>query len=90
MQTVVLAEEILRNCIDALRPVADYELEPAIDRRLSDLGERKEFLTPDEHAELLDLVAFARHRSVEKLKAQLALQQLGGIAPGLSDERNVG
>ena len=60
MPTVVLAEDILRDCIHALRPVADYELEPALDRRLNDLGERKEFLTQEEHAELLDLVAFGR------------------------------
>ena len=64
MPTVVLAEDILRDCIHALRPVADYELEPALDRRLNDLGERKEFLTQEEHAELLDLVAFVRRRSL--------------------------
>ena len=81
MPTVTVAEDVLRDCIRALRPVADYELEPALDRRLSDLGERKEFLTPVEHAELLDLVAFARHRSLEKLEAQLALRRLQEVAP---------
>ncbi len=85
MPTVALAEDIVRDCIDALRPVAEYELEPALDRRLSDLGERKEFLTPDEHAELLDLVAFARHRSIEKLRAQLALHRLEKVAPKMID-----
>ncbi len=85
MPTVVLAEDILRDCIHALRPVADYELEPALDRRLTDLGERKEFLTHEEHAELLDLVAFARRRSVEKLKAQLALHRLEEAATDLTD-----
>ena len=44
----------LHSC---LPPVADYELEPALDRRLSDLGERKEFLNPDEHAERVSLKA---------------------------------
>jgi predicted house-cleaning noncanonical NTP pyrophosphatase (MazG superfamily) len=85
MPTVVLAEDILRDCIDALRPVADYELEPALERRLNDLGERKEFLTQEEHAELLDLVEFARRRSAEKLKAQLALHRLEGVATELTD-----
>ena len=85
MPTVQLAEDIVRDCIYALRPVADYELEPALDKRLSDLGGRKEFLTSDEHAELLDLVAFARHRSVEKLKAQLALHRLKEVAPDMID-----
>ena len=85
MSTVVLAEEIVRECIDALRALADYQLEPALDRRLNDLGERKEFLTQDEHAELLDLTAFARHRSVEKLKAQVALRRLEEVAPDLTD-----
>ncbi len=85
MPTVILAEDVLLDCIRALRPVADYELEPSLDRRLGDLGERKEFLTPDEHAELLDLVAFARHRSLEKLKAQLALQRLVEVAPEVVD-----
>ncbi len=85
MSTVQLAEDIVRDCIHALRPIADYELEPALAKRLSDLGERKEFLTPDEHAELLDLVAFARRRSVEKLKAQFALHRLEEVAPDMID-----
>ena len=85
MPTVLLADDIVRDCIHALRPVADYELEPALDRRMSDLGERKEFLSADEHAELLDLVAFARRRSIEKLKAQLALNRLLEVTPTMGE-----
>ncbi len=81
MATVNVADDILRDCARALRPVADYQLEPALDRRLRDLGERKEFLTVEEHAELIDLVAFSRKRSIEMLGARLALQRLNEIAP---------
>ena len=83
MSTVTVDDEILRDCARALRAVADYELEPALDRRLCSLGERKEFLSPEEHLELLDLVAFTRRRSIEKLEARLALQRLREIAPDL-------
>jgi len=81
MATVSVADDILRECVRAMRPVADYQLEPALDRRLRDLGERKEFLSPEEHAELIDLVAFSRKRSIEKLGARLALRRLNEIAP---------
>jgi len=49
MASVTVTDEIVRDCVRALRPVADSELEPALDRRMQDLGERKEFLSPDEH-----------------------------------------
>lgn len=79
MPAVSVGEDVLRDCVRAFRSVAEYELEPALDRRLLDLGERKEFLTADQHAELLDLVAFAQHRSQEKLEARLALRRLAEI-----------
>lgn len=41
----------------ALRRVAGYVLPPALDRRVLDLGERKESLTPDERDELPAWVA---------------------------------
>jgi len=81
MSNVSVDDEILRDCARALRPVADYQLEPTLDRRLRDLGERKEFLSPEEHAELIDLVAFSRRRSIEKLGAVLTLRRLNEIAP---------
>src|SRR5271157_2529320 len=82
MGTVSVADDNLWDCARALRPVADYQLEPALDdRRLRDLGERKEFLSPEEHAELIDLVAFSQRRSIEKLGARLALRRLNEIAP---------
>jgi hypothetical protein len=65
----------------ALHRLAGYELEPAMARRPEALSDRKEFLTDEEHAELLGLVDFARRRTIEKLEAQIALKQLHQVAP---------
>ena len=67
----------------ALRRVASYALPPALDRRLLDLGERKDALTPDERAELFAWVAFTQERSAEKLAAELALRRLAAVCPDL-------
>lgn len=71
----------LEASVTALRRVAGYALDPAVDRRILELGERKEFLTPAEHAELLGWVAFTQQRSVEKLEAELALGRLLAVFP---------
>ncbi|MBA4063546.1 MAG: hypothetical protein C0501_07490 [Isosphaera sp.] len=63
--------------------MAGYALDPALDRRILDLGERKEFLTPAEHAELLAWVAFTQQRSLEKLEAERALRRLLAVCPEL-------
>lgn len=73
MATVSVGDGILRDCARAPRLVADFQLEPALDRSLRDLDERKEFLSPEEHAELIDHVAFSRRRTIERLGARLAL-----------------
>jgi hypothetical protein len=72
----------LRSCIRTMQRLANYSLPPALDRRMLELGERKEFLDPNEHDELLALVAFTHERSAEKLQAELALRQLHGAFPG--------
>lgn len=69
-------QSLLWSCQRALRRVADYRLDPALDQRLRDLGERKELLSPAEHDELLALVTFTQQRSLEKLEAEAALQDL--------------
>jgi hypothetical protein len=69
----------------ALRRLAAYELPAALDRRLLDLAERKDELTPDERAELSDWVAFAQTRSVEKLEAEVALRRLAAAFPDASN-----
>jgi hypothetical protein len=61
--------------------MAAYTLAPALDARLRDLGERKEFLSPAEYAELQALVSFTQQRTQEKLEAELALRQLDAVAP---------
>jgi hypothetical protein len=68
----------------ALRRIAGYVLPPALEQRMRELGERKEFLSPEEHDVLMALVAFAQQRSVDKLEADLALQRLEAVEPGLA------
>jgi hypothetical protein len=63
--------------------MAEYELDEAVNRRMQQLGERKEFLNENEHAELMALVDFTERRTREKLDAQLALNRLGEILPEL-------
>jgi hypothetical protein len=67
----------------AHRRVAGYRLPAALDRRILELGERKETLTADERAELLAWVSFTQERSVEKLEAELALRRLAEASPEL-------
>jgi hypothetical protein len=86
MTTATDLEPALRTARQALRRVASFRLNPALDERLRDLGERKDQLGPEERAELLALVAFTQERTQEKLEAELALRQLDAVAPdpGLS------
>ena len=88
MATVSVPEPSLRSalqaCQAALRRIASYVLDPALDQRMRELGERKEFLDPGEHVELMALVAFTQQRSREKLEAELALQRLEAACPELA------
>jgi hypothetical protein len=63
--------------------MADYELDPRLQKRIHELGERKEFLTAAEHEELLALVDFVHKRTIEKLEAQTALVRLRTSIPGV-------
>jgi hypothetical protein len=74
----------LRSCRNALRRIANYALDPILDRRMLEMGERKEFLDADEHAELMAFVAFTEQRTLEKLEAQVALQRLDAVYPELA------
>lgn len=67
---------VLQRCERALRRVADYRLDSVLDNRLRALGERKEWLSAVEHDALLALVAFTQQRTLEKLEAEAALQEL--------------
>jgi hypothetical protein len=76
-------QEAMASCVTALRRVATYQLDPSLANRMDSLGERKEFLDPALHEELLALVAFAQQRTVEKLQAQVALDRLRALFPSL-------
>jgi hypothetical protein len=76
-------KQALHPTITFLRRMARYKLEPAVQRRMLELGERKEFLGKAEHNELLALVAFSERRSIEKLEALVALKRLGEVVPGV-------
>lgn len=88
MTTAPAADPRLRGALDAcassLRKLAEYELEPPLERRLRWLGERKEFLGVEEHEELLALAEFARRRTLEAFEARLALKRLAEVADGVS------
>ena len=50
-------------------------LPAALDRRMQELGERKDYLDAVEHEELLALATFTNERTLEKLQAELALRE---------------
>ena len=75
--------DALESSVTALRRVASYKLDPALDRRILELGERKELLTAAERSELLAWVAFTQERSLEKLEAERALRRLVALCPEL-------
>jgi hypothetical protein len=74
----------LRASYEALHEVASYQPHPDIAERMQDLGERKAFLCEAEHKELMALVNFAQRRTVEKLRAELALKQIQAACPELT------
>jgi hypothetical protein len=76
-------QRAIQACVVALRRMAGYEIDPSLDRRMQELGERKEFLSQEERLELLALVDFAHKRTIEKLEAQAALDRLRTALPGL-------
>lgn len=76
-------QSAIQAAVTSLRNVASYELEVRLASRMQDLAERKEFLNGPEHDELMALVDFTHHRSIEKLEAQVALKRLGEVLPDL-------
>lgn len=77
--------EALAASAAALRRTAGYALPPELDRRVLELGERKEALTAAERAELMAWVAFTQERSIEKLEAEVALRRLAAAFPELAN-----
>ena len=78
-------EAALDQCVAALRKTANLELSSKLEDRLCDLNERKEFLSQQEHEQLLLLVDVMHLRSIEKIEAQLALKRLRNILPEVVD-----
>lgn len=74
-------QSALRHGVHALKRVANYALPAALDRRLQELGENKEYLGAAEHEELLALVTFTQERTLEKLQAELAMHELQTLLP---------
>lgn len=83
MATVSMADSPIRSafeaCASTLSKLAGYQLEPSLQARLQDLGERKDLLSQIEHDELMALVDFVGKRSIESLEAKLALKQLSQV-----------
>jgi hypothetical protein len=69
-------QTVLETLDSVLRRVSNCTMPPALDRRMLDLGERKEMLTPEERDELMAWVAFSQELSVEKSAADVVLDQL--------------
>ncbi len=61
--------------------MAVCELPEALNRHIQELGERKEFLDPLEHEQLMAFVSMSQQRTIEKLQAERALQQLRFLFP---------
>jgi hypothetical protein len=76
-------QSAIQACAAALKRMAEYELDSSLRQRMHALGERKEFLSRMEHEELLALVDFAHQRTMEKLEAQVALDRLRTVLPGM-------
>jgi hypothetical protein len=80
-------QEALRPAVEVLRRMARYKMEPFLARRMTELGERKEFLTKKEHDELMQFVDFWQNRTNDKLQALFALKNLREVCPKLLRNR---
>jgi hypothetical protein len=73
----------LKACAQALRLTVGYQLPRALQRKLQKMLERKESLSESEHEQLLALAEATQERSLQKVKAQVALKQLLEAFPEL-------
>ncbi len=78
-----IRRKALRACAKALRVAANYQLPAPLQRKLRKTLDDKERTSPAGHEELLVLVEVAQERSLQKVKAQVALQQLLQAFPEL-------
>jgi hypothetical protein len=75
--------DALQVCVNTLGHLSPLELDPPLNRRMLDLGERKESLTESEYEELLSLISLSERRTREKREAELALRRLQEVVPEL-------
>ena len=66
----------IRVSTAALKRWSNYQLPPELDRRILDLGERKESLTESERLEFMAWIEFTQQKSIDKLSAEVALKRL--------------
>ena len=78
--------DALLASVSTLRRAAEYVLPPELDRRILELGERKESLTPEERAELMAWVEFSQQRSIDRLDARAALRRLTSVFPEINTD----
>ena len=78
--------EAISSSAVALRRIGAYVLPPELDRRILELGERKDALTTEERDELQAWVKFTQQRSTEKFEAQLALRRLTAVFPEIAGQ----
>ncbi len=65
----------LRACAEALRLAANYRLPTALQRKLRKVLDKKEPVSPSQHRTFLVLAEAAQEQSLQKVKAQVALQR---------------
>ena len=75
--------QALGACIEALRQVAEKKLPQPLERKIRKMIDAKESLTGAEHEQLLTLVEVAQEQSLQKVKAQVALELLRDAYPDL-------
>lgn len=78
--TIDVRDAVVASAL-ALKRAASYSLPKVLDRRILELGERKESLTAEERAELEEWVEFTQQRSIDRLDAQSALRRLASAFP---------
>jgi hypothetical protein len=78
--------DALQATAQALQRAAGFILPPELDRRILELGERKDCLTNDERGELLAWVAFTQQRSIDIAEARIVLRRLAAAFPELGTQ----
>ena len=75
--------QALQICAEALRHAAERRLPRPLERKILKMIEAKESLTDAEHEQLVTLVGVSQEQSLQKVKAQVALELLHKAYPDL-------